>query len=107
MQASAAISAPARLEELTLTTNGSQLAKHAAELAVHGVRRINVSVDTLDDAKFKAITRWGELAKVKDGIRAAQAAGLAIKINAVALKGVNDGGNPGDDPLGTWAKAWT
>ena len=55
------------LEELTLTTNGSQLAKHAAELAVHGVRRINVSVDTLDDAKFKAITRWGELAKVKDG----------------------------------------
>ena len=78
------------LEELTLTTNGSQLAKHAAELAAHGVRRINVSVDTLDDAKFKAITRWGELAKVKDGISAAQAAGLAIKINAVALKGVND-----------------
>ncbi|MGL4590274.1 MAG: GTP 3',8-cyclase MoaA, partial [Aestuariivirga sp.] len=78
------------MEELTLTTNGSQLAKHAAELAVHGVRRINVSVDTLDDAKFKAITRWGELARVKDGIRAAQAAGLAIKINAVALKGVND-----------------
>ena len=78
------------LEELTLTTNGSQLAKHADELFAHGVRRINVSVDTLDDAKFKAITRWGELAKVKDGIRAAQAAGLAIKINAVALKGVND-----------------
>ncbi len=78
------------LEELTLTTNGSQLAKHATELAAHGVKRINVSVDTLDDAKFKAITRWGELPKVKDGIRAAQAAGLAIKINAVALKGVND-----------------
>ena len=78
------------MEELTLTTNGSQLARHAAELAALGVRRINVSVDTLDDAKFKAITRWGELARVKDGIRAAQAAGLAIKINAVALKGVND-----------------
>ena len=78
------------LEELTLTTNGSQLAKYATELADHGVRRINVSVDTLDAAKFKEITRWGELAKVKEGIRAAQAAGLFIKINAVALKGVND-----------------
>ncbi|MGB8314982.1 MAG: GTP 3',8-cyclase MoaA, partial [Aestuariivirga sp.] len=78
------------LEELTLTTNGSQLAKYAHELAAHGVRRINVSVDTLDHAKFKQITRWGDLAKVKEGIRAAQAAGLAIKINAVALKGVNE-----------------
>ena len=78
------------LEELTLTTNGSQLAKYASELAAHGVKRINVSVDTLDDAKFRQITRWGELPKVKEGIRAAQAAGLAIKINAVALKGVND-----------------
>jgi cyclic pyranopterin phosphate synthase len=78
------------LEELTLTTNGSQLAKYAPELAAHGVRRINVSVDTLDSSKFKQITRWGELSKVKDGIRAAQAAGLAIKINAVALKGVNE-----------------
>ncbi len=78
------------LEELTLTTNGSQLAKYAAELASHGVRRINVSVDTLDAVKFKKITRWGELAKVKEGIGAAQKAGLAIKINAVALKGVND-----------------
>ena len=78
------------LDELTLTTNGSQLAKHAAELAGHGVRRINVSVDTLDHAKFKAITRWGDISKVKEGIRAAQAAGLQIKINAVALKGVND-----------------
>ena len=78
------------LEELTLTTNGSQLAKYAAELAAHGVRRINVSVDTLDAVKFKQITRWGDLAKVKDGIKAAQAAGLHIKINAVALKGVND-----------------
>jgi GTP 3',8-cyclase len=78
------------LEELTLTTNGSQLAKYAPELAAHGVRRINVSVDTLDAAKFKQITRWGDLSKVKEGIRAAQAAGLAIKINAVALKGVNE-----------------
>jgi GTP 3',8-cyclase len=78
------------MDELTLTTNGSQLAKHAAELVAHGVRRINVSVDTLDDAKFKKITRWGELAKVKEGIAAAQTAGLQIKINAVALKGVND-----------------
>ncbi len=78
------------LEELTLTTNGSQLAKYAGELAHHGVRRINVSVDTLDDAKFRAITRWGELAKVKEGLAAAKAAGLAIKLNAVALKGVNE-----------------
>ena len=78
------------LEELTFTTNGSQLARYASELAGHGVRRINVSVDTLDDAKFRQITRWGDLAKVKEGIRAAQAAGLAVKINAVALKGVNE-----------------
>jgi GTP 3',8-cyclase len=78
------------LEELTLTTNGSQLAKYAGELVQHGVRRINVSVDTLDEAKFRAITRWGELAKVKEGIAAAKAAGLAIKLNAVALKGVNE-----------------
>jgi cyclic pyranopterin phosphate synthase len=82
------------LEELTLTTNGSQLARYADELAGHGVQRINVSVDTLDDAKFRKITRWGELAKVKDGIAAAQKAGLAIKINAVALKGVNDAAIP-------------
>ena len=78
------------LEELTLTTNGSQLAKHAKELALHGVKRINVSVDTLNPAKFKEITRWGDLAKVLDGIKAAQDAGLLIKINAVALKGVNE-----------------
>jgi GTP 3',8-cyclase len=78
------------LEELTLTTNGSQLAKHAADLVKHGVKRINVSVDTLDAAKFKQITRWGDLAKVLDGIKVAQAAGLKIKINAVALKGVNE-----------------
>ncbi len=78
------------LDELTLTTNGSQLSKHAAGLAAAGVRRINVSLDTLDEAKFRHITRWGELPKVLEGIRAAQAAGLAIKINAVALKGFND-----------------
>src|SRR6202011_1310504 len=78
------------LDELTLTTNGSQLAKYAAELAAHGIRRINVSLDTLDADKFRAITRWGALDKVLAGIDAAQAAGLKIKINAVALKGVND-----------------
>ena len=78
------------LDELTLTTNGSQLPKYADELAAHGVRRINVSLDTLDADKFRAITRWGELDKVLDGIAAAQAAGLAVKINAVALKGVNE-----------------
>ena len=64
------------LDELTLTTNGTQLARYAAELADCGVRRINVSVDTLDPGKFRAITRWGELDKVLDGIDAAQAAGL-------------------------------
>ena len=79
-----------RLDELTLTTNGSQLAKHAAELAECGVRRINVSLDTLDPDKFRQITRWGELSKVMEGIDAALAAGLKIKINAVALKGFND-----------------
>ena len=78
------------LDELTLTTNGSQLARFAGELADCGVKRINVSVDTLDPAKFKAITRWGDLDKVMDGIEAAQAAGLHVKINAVALKGVNE-----------------
>ena len=78
------------LEELTLTTNGSQLAKYASELVAHGVKRINVSVDTLDEKKFRTITRWGELAKVKEGLAAAKAAGLSLKINAVALKGVND-----------------
>jgi cyclic pyranopterin phosphate synthase len=78
------------LEEVTLTTNGSQLARYAAELFAHGVRRINVSIDTLDARKFKTITRWGDLGKVLDGLKAAQEAGLAIKINAVALKGVND-----------------
>ena len=78
------------LDELTLTTNGSQLARFAGELADAGVKRINVSVDTLDPVKFKEITRWGELDKVKAGIAAAKAAGLRIKINAVALKDVNE-----------------
>jgi cyclic pyranopterin phosphate synthase len=78
------------LDELTATTNGSQLAKHAAELADCGVRRVNVSVDTLDPDKFRAITRWGDLGKVMAGLDAAQAAGLKVKINAVALKGVNE-----------------
>jgi cyclic pyranopterin phosphate synthase len=78
------------LEELTVTTNGSQLVKHAADLAACGVRRINVSLDTLDPARFKAITRWGDLDRVVAGLDAAQAAGLAVKINAVALKGVNE-----------------
>ncbi|MGE0565731.1 MAG: GTP 3',8-cyclase MoaA [Pseudolabrys sp.] len=78
------------LRELTLTTNGSQLVKYADELKTHGVKRINVSLDTLDPDKFRAITRWGDLSKVMAGIDAAQAAGLQIKINAVALKGVNE-----------------
>ena len=78
------------LDELTLTTNGSQLAKYAIELAALGVRRVNVSLDTLDAAKFAAITRWGRLDQVRGGIAAAKAAGLAVKINTVALKGVND-----------------
>jgi len=78
------------LDELTLTTNGSQLARHADALVAAGVRRINVSLDTLDPAKFKAITRWGRLEQVMDGLAAAKAAGLAVKINAVALRGVND-----------------
>lgn len=78
------------LNELTLTTNGTQLAKHASELADCGVRRINVSLDTLDPKKFREITRWGEIDKVLEGIEAARAAGLAVKINAVALKNVNE-----------------
>ena len=78
------------LDELTLTTNGSQLSRFARELADCGVRRINVSLDTLDPRKFRAVTRWGDLDKVMAGLDAAQAAGLRIKINAVALKGVNE-----------------
>ncbi|MBI1776615.1 MAG: GTP 3',8-cyclase MoaA, partial [Proteobacteria bacterium] len=78
------------LEELTLTTNGSQLRRYADELRSIGVKRVNVSVDTLDPAKFTEITSWGKLDQVLDGIRAAKAAGLAVKVNAVALRGVND-----------------
>jgi cyclic pyranopterin phosphate synthase len=78
------------LDELTVTTNGSQLARHAEALREAGLRRINVSLDTLDPAKFAAITRWGKLEKVLAGIEAANQAGLKIKINTVALKGVNE-----------------
>jgi cyclic pyranopterin phosphate synthase len=78
------------LNELTLTTNGSQLERFAAELHDCGVRRINVSLDTLDPAKFRAITRWGDLDRVLAGIAAARAAGLAVKINAVVLKDANE-----------------
>jgi cyclic pyranopterin phosphate synthase len=78
------------LEELTLTTNGSQLAQHAQELANCGVKRLNVSVDSLDPNKFKDITRRGSLDQVLKGLQAAKDAGLKIKINTVALKGVND-----------------
>ncbi|WP_068082119.1 GTP 3',8-cyclase MoaA [Polycladidibacter stylochi] len=79
------------LRELAITTNGSQLHRFAEELYDCGVRRINVSLDTLDADKFKHITRWGDLNKVMRGIEAAQKAGLKIKINAVAVKGFNDG----------------
>jgi cyclic pyranopterin phosphate synthase len=78
------------LKELTLTTNGSQLRRFAGELARCGVRRVNVSLDTLNAAKFQKITRWGRLGQVLDGIDAAVEAGLRVKINTVALKGVND-----------------
>ncbi len=78
------------LRELTLTTNGTQLAKMSEELVAAGVRRINVSLDTLEPATFAAVTRWGKIEQTLDGIFAAKAAGLAIKINAVALKGVNE-----------------
>jgi cyclic pyranopterin phosphate synthase len=78
------------LRELTLTTNASQLEKFSSELKAYGVERINVSLDTLDADKFRSITRWGELRKVLAGIDAAQAVGLKLKINTVALKGVNE-----------------
>ncbi|MFZ1471015.1 MAG: GTP 3',8-cyclase MoaA [Paracoccaceae bacterium] len=78
------------LKELTLTTNGSQLTRYAQPLADLGVRRINVSLDTLKPEKFAQITRWGRLPQVLDGIAAAKAAGLHVKINAVALKGFNE-----------------
>ena len=82
------------LDELTLTTNGSQLSRYARELAENGVRRINVSVDTLDPQKFREITRIGDLSKVLAGIDAAQKAGIHVKLNAVALKDFNDGEIP-------------
>ena len=79
-----------KLDELTLTTNGSQLRRFAGELAECGVKRVNISLDTLDEKKFAEITRWGRLAQVLDGIDAAQEAGLRVKINVVALKGGNE-----------------
>ena len=78
------------LQELTLTTNGTQLSKYAADLAAFGVRRINVSLDTLDADVFKKITRGGDIAVVLEGIAAARAAGLEVKINAVALRDLNE-----------------
>jgi cyclic pyranopterin phosphate synthase len=78
------------LDELTVTTNGSQLSRFADEMASLGVRRINVSLDTLNPDKFAAITRWGKFDKVMEGLQAAKEAGLKVKINTVALKGVND-----------------
>jgi cyclic pyranopterin phosphate synthase len=78
------------LDELTLTTNGSQLARYASELAAAGVKRVNVSLDTRDADKFRAITRGGKLSQVLAGISAARAAGIAIKINTVALRGLNE-----------------
>jgi len=80
----------AGLDELTVTTNGTQLARYATTLREAGVRRVNVSLDTLDGPKFKAITRLGRMEQTLDGIFAAKAAGLAVKINAVAMKGVNE-----------------
>jgi cyclic pyranopterin phosphate synthase len=78
------------LNELTVTTNGTQLTKYATQLADAGVRRINVSLDTLDPAQFTLMTRWGRIEPTLEGIFAAKAAGLAIKINTVAMKGVNE-----------------
>ena len=78
------------LDELTLTTNGSQLARYADDLFAAGIRRINVSIDTLDEARFQEITRWGRLPQVLEGIAAAKRAGLKVKINTVALKDVNE-----------------
>ncbi len=78
------------LKELTLTSNGSQLVRFAGDLRAAGVRRVNVSLDTLDATRFAAITRWGKIDKTLDGIFAARDAGLAVKINTVALKGVNE-----------------
>jgi cyclic pyranopterin phosphate synthase len=78
------------LDELTLTTNGTRLSKYAADLRRTGVKRVNISLDSLDASRFRTITRWGDHAKVMEGIRAAKEAGLKVKINAVAMKGVNE-----------------
>ena len=78
------------LDELTLTTNGTQLRKYASELYANGVRRINVSLDTLDPIKFKLITRIGRLQDVLSGIEATRDANLKVKINCVALKNINE-----------------
>ena len=86
----ARIGTPDGLDELTLTTNGTQLARFAAGLKAAGMRRINVSLDTLDPARFTHMTRWGKIGPTLDGIAAAKAAGLAVKINTVAMKGVNE-----------------
>jgi GTP 3',8-cyclase len=88
------------LDELTLTTNGSQLAKFAGDLKAAGVQRVNVSLDTLDPARFRDITRWGKIEQVLEGIDAALAAGLKVKINAVALRGTNE---DEIETLMTWA----
>ncbi len=88
------------LDELTLTTNGSQLARHAEGLYAAGVRRINVSLDTLDRARFAKITRRDQLGPVLDGIETARAAGLAVKINMVAMRGIND---DEIEPMMAWA----
>jgi cyclic pyranopterin phosphate synthase len=88
------------LNELTITTNGSQLRKHAGGLAAAGIRRINVSLDTLDAGRFTAITRRGRIADVLDGIETARDAGIAIKINMVAMRGVND---DEIEPMMAWA----
>ena len=90
------------LDELTLTTNGSQLSKHAGFLAEAGVRRLNVSLDTLSPDRFRAITRRGRFEDVMSGIDAAQEAGLDIKINMVAMRGVND---DEIEPMMAWAHA--
>jgi len=90
------------LDELTLTTNGSQLSKHAESLAQAGVRRLNVSLDTLSPDRFRAITRRGRFEDVMSGIDAAQDAGLEIKINMVAMRGVND---DEIEPMMAWAHA--
>ncbi|SHE37834.1 cyclic pyranopterin phosphate synthase [Devosia limi DSM 17137] len=90
------------LDELTLTTNGSQLSKHAGFLAQAGVRRLNVSLDTLSPDRFRTITRRGRLEDVMSGIDAAQEAGLEIKINMVAMRGVND---DEIEPMMAWAHA--